>query len=108
MRIGYNTWSMATVPYRVFIPELARIGYAAIAVSVVPGYGIGGRRVANAAALSNLTPDHRRRIREGFEQRDLELPSVVGNASVVEHDPESNRANLQRLRDTIDLAVEVK
>src|SRR5438128_12260318 len=100
MRIGYNTWSMATVPYQVFIPELARIGYTAIAVSVVPGYGIGGKQVPNAAALSSLTPDDRQRIKAEFEQRALELPSVVGNASVVEEDAEASRAHLQRLRDT--------
>jgi sugar phosphate isomerase/epimerase len=108
MRIGYNTWSMATVPYRVFIPELARIGYTAIAVSVVPGYGIGGTQVPNAAALDGLTPDDRRRIKQEFEQRHLELPSVVRNASVVEEDPEASRTHLQRLRDTIDFAVEVQ
>ena len=107
MRIGYNTWSMATVPYDVFIPELHGIGYTAIVVSVVPGYGIGGQRVPNAAALGSLTRDDWRRIKEGFEQRGLELPSVVGNASVVEEDPERNRENLQRLRDTVDFAVEV-
>jgi sugar phosphate isomerase/epimerase len=108
MRIGYNTWSMATVPYQVFIPELARIGYTAIALSVVPGYGIGGKRVPNAADLATLTSADRRRIKEDLEQREIELPSVVGNASVVEEDPETSRAHLQRLRDTIDFAVEVK
>src|SRR5918911_157582 len=108
MRIGYNTWSMATVPYQVFIPELARIGYTAIALSVVPGYGIAGKRVPNAADLAALTPADRRRIKEELEQREIELPSVVGNASVVEEDPETSRAHLQRLRDTIDFAVEVK
>jgi hypothetical protein len=38
MRIGYNTWSMATVPYSTFIPCLADIGFGAVAVSVVPAY----------------------------------------------------------------------
>ena len=42
MRIGYNTWSMATVPYTEFIPGLSDIGFGAIAISVVPGYTIGG------------------------------------------------------------------
>ena len=43
MRIGYNTWSMATVPYRTSSPALSDIGFTAIAISVVPGYTIGGQ-----------------------------------------------------------------
>jgi len=43
MRIGYNTWSMAKVPYQAFIPGLSDIGFRAIAISVVPGYTIGGQ-----------------------------------------------------------------
>jgi sugar phosphate isomerase/epimerase len=108
MRIGYNTWSMATVPYDVFIPELARIGYTAIAISVIPSYGIGGKRVPNAAALETLTAEDRRRIKRELEQRNIELPSVVGNASVVEEDVGRNREQLDRLRAAIDFAVEVK
>ncbi|HEX2035532.1 MAG TPA: sugar phosphate isomerase/epimerase family protein [Chloroflexota bacterium] len=107
MRIGYNTWSMATVPYQVFIPRLAEIGYTAIAVSVVPGYTIGGQRVPNATDLSTLTAEDRRRIKEGCEQRGLELPSVIGNQPVIEDDAEKSRASLQRLRETIDFCVEV-
>ena len=107
MRIGYNTWSMATVPYQVFIPRLAEIGYTAIAISVVPGYGIGGRRVQNAGDLARLSRDDRRRIREEFEQRGLELPSIVGNQRIIEDDPERSKAALQRLRETIDFCVEV-
>ncbi|MGH2355627.1 MAG: sugar phosphate isomerase/epimerase family protein [Chloroflexota bacterium] len=107
MRIGYNTWSMATVPYQVFIPRLAEIGYTAIAVSVVPGYGIGGKQVPNAADLATLTKDDRRRIKEAFEQRGLELPSVIGNQPVLEEDPAKSKAYLARLKETIDLCVEV-
>ena len=107
MRIGYNTWSMATVPYQVFIPELHKIGYTAIVISVIPHYGIGGQRVPNAAAIGALTRDDRRRIKEAMEQRDLELPSVVGNASVVETDAAAHQESLQRLRDTVDLCAEL-
>lgn len=107
MRIGYNTWSLATVPYDVFIPGLAEIGYTAIAVSVIPAYGIGGKRVPNAADLAILTRDDRRRIKEAFEGRGLELPSVIGNQPVIEDDAMASRAYISRLRETIDLCVEV-
>jgi inosose dehydratase len=107
MRIGYNTWSMATVPYETFIPALSDIGFRAIAISVVPGYTIGGRWVENAAAQDRLSADDRRRIKAEFEQRDLKLPSVIGNQSLVEDDAARNALALQRLRSTIDLCVEL-
>jgi len=106
MRIGYNTWSMARVPYATFIPGLSDIGFRAIAISVVPGYTIGGHWVENAAALDRLTADDRRCIKQSFVERDLKLPSVIGNQSLVEDDPARNALSMQRLRDSIDLCVE--
>ncbi len=106
MRIGYNTWSMAKVPYQAFIPGLSDIGFRAIAISVVPGYMIGGQWVENAAALDRLSADDRRRIKQTFAERDLKLPSVIGNQSLVEEDAAKNAVAMQRLRDSIDLCVE--
>src|SRR5437879_4735931 len=107
MRIGYNTWSMATVPYQIFIPGLSEIGFRAIAISVVPGYTIGGQWVENATAQDHLGADDRRRIKAAFVERDLKLPSVIGNQSLVEDDAARNAVALQRLRTSIDLCVEL-
>jgi sugar phosphate isomerase/epimerase len=107
MRIGYNTWSMATVPYQTFIPGLSEVGFRAIAISVVPGYTIGGKYVENAAALDRLTREDRAAIKRAFEEGDLELPSVIGNQSLVEEDAQRNALAMQRLRDSIDLCVEL-
>ena len=107
MRIGYNTWSMATVPYETFIPCLSDIGFRAIAISVVPGYTICGQWVENAGALDRLAADDRRRIKAAFEERDLRLPSVIGNQSLLEDDTARNKIALQRLRGSIDLCVEL-
>jgi sugar phosphate isomerase/epimerase len=107
MRIGYNTWSMATVPYATFIPCLADIGFGAIAISVVPSYQIGGQRVDNAAALETLTADDRKKIRAAFRERDLKLPSIIGNQSLVEESAEARRGALDVLRREIDLCAEL-
>jgi sugar phosphate isomerase/epimerase len=107
MRIGYNTWSMAKVPYTAFIPGLSDIGFGAIAISVVPGYTIGGQWVENAAALDRLSADDRRQIKQAFVERDLKLPSVIGNQSLVEDDAAKNALAMRRLRDSIDLCVEL-
>lgn len=107
MRIGFNTWSIARVPYQDFIPRLAEIGYTAIAISVVPGYTIGGEYVPNAADQERLSPDDRRRIKRELAERDLALPSVIGNQSLLHDDPERNAQALARLRASIDLCVEL-
>jgi sugar phosphate isomerase/epimerase len=107
MRIGYNTWSMATVPYTDFIPGLSDIGFTAIAISVVPGYTIGGQHVANAANAEGLSAVDRRSIKQAFEERGLLLPSVIGNQSLVEEDPDRNALAVKRLRGAIELCVEL-
>jgi sugar phosphate isomerase/epimerase len=107
MRIAYNTWSMATVPYTTFIPALANIGFGAIAISVVPSYMIDGKRVANAGALETLSADDRRQIRAAFKERDLQLPSIIGNQSLVHDDPQARQRSIEALRQSIDLCVEL-
>lgn len=104
MDIGYNTWSMAKVPYQTFIPALSDIGFKAIAISVVPGYTIGGTWTTNAGALDGLSADDRRCINQMFEERGLKLPSVIGNQSLVADDAS---VQMERLRRTIDLCVDL-
>ncbi|MGI9145611.1 MAG: sugar phosphate isomerase/epimerase family protein [Chloroflexota bacterium] len=98
---------MATVPYTEFIAGLSDIGFTAIAISVVPGYTIGGQHVANAADQERLSAADRQRIKQSFVERGLLLPSLIGNQSLVEDDPDRNAAAMQRLRGTIELCVEL-
>jgi inosose dehydratase len=107
MRIAYNTWSMATVGYEAFIPALADIGFGAIAISVVPQYSIGGQRVDNAGALGNLSADDRRRIRQAFKERGLQLPSIIGNQSLVSPEADARRSAMDFLHQAVDLCVEL-
>jgi sugar phosphate isomerase/epimerase len=107
VRIGYNTWSMAMVPYEEFIPALSEIGFTAIAISVVPSYPIGGRTVRNAGALERLSARDRQRIKQAFKERDLKLPSIIGNQSLVHEDPQVNELAMSNLRGAVDLCVDL-
>jgi sugar phosphate isomerase/epimerase len=107
VRIGYNTWSAATVPYADFIPKLSDIGFTAIAISVVPGYTIAGKYVPNACDQAGLSRADRLRIIESFAERGLMLPSVIGNQSLVDEDVDRNAAAVERLRGSIDLCVDL-
>lgn len=92
------------MPYTTFIPRLSGIGFTAIAISVIPEYPIGGRRVANAAALDQLSPSDRKSIKQAFQERDLALPSVIGNQSIVQENADQQMA---RLKASIDLCVDL-
>jgi sugar phosphate isomerase/epimerase len=107
VRIGFNTWSLARVGYQEFIPRLAEIGYRAMAISVVPGYTIGGSYVANAMDLHRISKDDRQRIKRGLQERDLTLASVVGNQSLLHTDADRHAEAMSRLRGAVDLCVEL-
>jgi sugar phosphate isomerase/epimerase len=103
MRIGYNTWAIPALSYDTVIPALARIGYTAIALSVVPRYG----QTENATSIDALSASDRKRIASMCDALGIELHSVVGNQNIIEDDTEKSRAALDRLRRTIDFCVEV-
>ena len=98
MRIGYSTWGMPKVPIEEALPAIARMGYQGVELSVARGW------CTEMEALGAAT---RTRIRELLAESNLVLSSVIRNASMVEEDPEVNAANMQSLRDAIDLAAEL-
>lgn len=95
------------VPYTEFIPALSEIGFRAIAISVVPSYRIGGQLIKNAAALDRLEPSDRKRIKQSFKERDLKLPSIIGNQSLVHEDPDLHEMAMSNLRGAVELCVEL-
>ena len=98
MRIGYSTWGMREVPIEEALPAISRIGYHGVELSVTPGW---------ITELYTLDAAKRERIRELLAEHDLVLAGVIRNVSMVEEDPDRNAANMQSLRDAIDLAAEL-
>ena len=96
MRIGYSTWGMREVAIEEALPAIADIGYQGVELSVAPGW---------TTELYKLDAVKRARIRELLDEHDLVLTSVIRNASMVADDPDENAANLQSLRDAIDLTA---
>ncbi len=107
MKIGYNTWAIPRLPYETILPELRRIGYTAVALTVVSGYTINGEWVRNATDIELLNTADRQRIGALCNELGMELHSVVGNQNIIGDDAEQARAAMQRLRDTIDFCAEV-
>jgi sugar phosphate isomerase/epimerase len=96
MRISYCTWSAMNVDIEELIPAVSRIGYHGIELAATPRF---------TTDLYELDAVRRARILELLDEHGLALSAVAGHTSMCETDPERNAANLQRLRDTIDLAA---
>jgi sugar phosphate isomerase/epimerase len=99
MQIAYCTWSMMNTPIEEGLPVIAKIGYTGIELAVTPRF---------ATDLYTLDAAKRRRIAELLDEYQITLAAIAGHTTVCEEDPQKHAANMQRLRDTIDLADELR
>ena len=99
MRIGYCTWGMMHVDIEEAVPAIAKIGYTGIELAVTPRW---------PTELYSLDAARKKRIAELLKQHNLILAAIAGHTSVCAEDPDRHAANMQRLRDTIDLADELR
>jgi len=99
MRLSYCTWGMMNVGIEDVVPAVAKIGYRGIELAVTPRF---------PTDLYSLDAAMKTRIKALCQERDLIISAVAGHTSVCEDDPDKNAANLQRLRDTINLADELR
>jgi 4-hydroxyphenylpyruvate dioxygenase len=98
MRLGFSGWAMRELPVDQQIAIVREAGYASMALVSGPGFG-----------LDALTADaaERKRIRRLLDDAGLELSAVCGHASQVDPDPAKVAANADRIRATVDLAVDL-
>ena len=99
MRISYCTWGMMNVDIEDVIPAVAEIGYQGIELAVSPRW---------PTELYSLDETKKKRIAQLLDEYNLALSAVAGHTSMCEMEPEKNEANMQRLRDTLDLAAELR
>lgn len=97
MKLGYSTWGMPTVPVDVALAHLAALGFDGVELTVIPGY---------STELNSLNKSERRRILKLLHKHGLDLPAIAGHTSLMEEDASVHAANLERLKATIDLAVD--
>lgn len=97
MKLGYSTWGMPTVPIDKAIGYLAELGYDGVEICVLPGW---------ITELSTLDTAERKRIAGLLRQRGLALSAIAAHGSLVESDPAKHAVYFNRLRGSMDLAVE--
>ena len=98
MKIGYSTWGMPTVSADDAIESLARIGFDAFEITVIPGY---------STELDTLDPAERQRIRQLIARSGLELTAIAGHRSLIATDPAEHAEHWRRLTGAVDLAVDL-
>jgi sugar phosphate isomerase/epimerase len=99
MRLSYCTWGMMTVGIEEVIPAVSKIGYRGIELAVTPKW---------PTDLDTLDRAKRQQIRGLCRDHGIVVSAVAGHTSVCEDDADRNAVNMQRLRDTIDLADELR
>ena len=97
--LSYSTWGMPKVPIDVAVAHCATLGFDGLELTVIPGWS------TDAATLS---PADRRRIRELYDEHDLELCGLSGNTPLLATDPAEHAANMARFRSYLDLAAELQ
>lgn len=99
MKLGFSAWAMRDLPVDRQIAIVRDAGYASICL-------VSDARFAGLDALT-VDASERRRIRRLLDEAGLELSAVAGHANLLEPDAEQRAANSNRLKATIDLAVDL-
>jgi len=99
MRISYCTWGMKNVSIDELVPAVAAMGYHGIELAVTPGW---------PTELATLDVAKRKQISQLVDDHGLVISAVAGHTAICEIDPEANEPAMQQLRDTIDLAAELR
>ncbi len=99
MKLAYSTWGMPTVPVDIAIPHLAKLGFDGLELTVIPGY---------TTELSRLNHQQKLKIQQLLHRHQLTLTAISAHTSLMETGAESSTGNIQRLKQAVDLAVELQ
>jgi inosose dehydratase len=90
---------MPTVEIGIAVAHCAQLGFDGLELTVIPGW---------TTDAATLTPAERRRIRDLYDQHNLELCGLTGNTPLLATDPVEHAANMDRFRSYLDLAAELQ
>ena len=100
MKLTYCTWGMPRLAVDDALAHLARLGYDGVQITA-----------SNArpftTELSKLDRAERRRIRKLLDSYGLEMPSLCGHTDFMARDPELRATNTARLRQMMQVALDL-
>ncbi len=97
MQLGFSTWGMPTVPVDAIVRHLSGLGFDGVELTVLSHH---------TTALEKLDKNERSRIPKLLKDHNLRLPAIAGHVSLMDEDTASHTANLERLKRTMDLALD--
>lgn len=97
MYLGFSTWAMPALPIDPVVAHVAKVGFDAIEICVLPNF---------STALDKLDAAERKRIPQLLRDHNLKLSSVSSYVSMMEQDPTRFAENFAYVQRTIDLAAE--
>ncbi|MCC7372256.1 MAG: sugar phosphate isomerase/epimerase [Chloroflexi bacterium] len=98
MRLGFSAWAMRERPVDEQLAIIRDAGYASTCLVSGPTFPLDAVTIDAA---------EKKRIRQLLTASELELSAIAGHATQLEPDPDKLRANADRIRATIDLAVDL-
>jgi sugar phosphate isomerase/epimerase len=90
---------MPLVPIDVAVAHCAELGFDGLELTVIPGWS------TDAAGLDAA---ERKRIRQLYDDHEIELCGMSGNTPMLAADASEHAANMARLRGYLDLAAELQ
>ncbi len=97
MYLGFSTWAMPDLPIDPVIAHLAKLGFDAIEICVLPRF---------STALANLDQAERNRIAQLLRDQNLKLSSVSSYIGLMDGDAAQFAENRDYIQRTVDLAAE--
>src|SRR5689334_2521181 len=99
MQLSYSTWGMPLVPIETAVAHCADLGFDGLELTVIPGWS------TDAAGLDAAA---RKRIRQLYDDHQIELCGMSGNTPLLAADPSEHAANMDRFKGYLDLAAELQ
>ncbi len=97
MYLGYSTWAMPDLPIDTVITHLAKLGFDAIEIGVLPRF---------STALDRLDEAERQRIPQLLRAHNLRLSAVSSYLDMLEPNAEQFAAHHDYVKRTVDLATQ--
>jgi inosose dehydratase len=99
MLLSYSTWGMPAVPIDEAVAHCAGLGFDGLELTVIPGW------ITDGATLDST---ERRRIRQLYDDHNLNLCGLCANTTLLDPDPAAHALNEARFRSYLEIASDVQ
>lgn len=99
MLLSHSTWGMPTVPIDVAVAHCAALGFDGLEMTIIPGW---------TTDAAHIDAAERRRIRALYDDHNLELCGISGNAALLTSEPDAAAEHMTRLKGYLNFASDIQ